>query len=1067
MTLRRTTTLSWAILPLLLLPWGNAVLRAEMLDAFDDLSAWEIHTAEGVEAEMAQDLGQRGMGMRLDFDFHGSGGFLIAQRRLAMELPDNYNLSFYIRGEALPNNLEIKLIGPKGQNVWWFRKRNFEFPSKWRKITVKKRHFSKAWGPSDEPLKHISAIEIAVSAGMGGKGSVWIDELELVPRPVTALPPSAPKIRASTSDGTTAPENLLDQDPDTVWHSGTIAEQQWLMLDFGQVREFGGLVIDWDREDYALAYDVELSDDGQHWSQVYSVEDSIGGRDYVYLPDAESRFLLLNLRRSSRGKGYGIRSLQIKPYAFSATPNHFYSSIARDQKRGLYPRYFYNEQTYWTVVGTPGGEHEALINEDGMVELKAGAYSVEPFLFLDDRLITWLEVQRTVELLDGYLPIPSVVWHYDGLRLKITALATGDAARSRLLLRYELSNEGTKPKRGHLYLALRPFQVNPPWQSLNMQGGVGAIQSISYADSTVIIDGATALHSLSPVQGFGAAKFEQGDITHYLKNDTLPSFRTLGDRQRRASAALQYAFDLAPNATQTYLVTAPLDGPPSADPKHDGVEWDKALARTKASWDRKLERVDIRFPGEAQDLIAILKTTLAYILINQDGPALQPGSRDYARSWIRDGAITANALLALGLTTPVRRYIEWYARFVDADGRVPCCVDHRGPDPTPEYDSQGEWIYLVMQYYRFTRDIGFLTEMWPSVKRAVRYLEALRRSHLERRHADDEDAQALFRGLLPRSISHEGYSARPVHSYWDDFFALRGYKDAAEMARILGERELASNYAQMRDAMRRDLYASIQESMHLHGIDYIPGAAELGDFDATSTAIAVDPVGELAHLPQAALRATFERYFQFLNQRLEVPETWTAYTPYEWRIVTALIRMGERKRAHTLSGFLLQGLRPRFWNEWAEIVWRDEKAPRFIGDMPHTWVGAEYLRALRTLLVYERESDHALVLAAGVPDEWITREPGVSARRLPTYYGPLNFTYHDTPAGARVVEIGGDLALPPGGIVVHSPHPDPIAAVTVNGEPWTRFDAHEVRVDRFPVRLELHFAADPAGRTTP
>jgi hypothetical protein len=27
----------------------------------------------------------------------------------------------------------------------------------------------------------------------------------------------------------------------------------------------------------------------------------------------------------------------------------------------------------------------------------------------------------------------------------------------------------------------------------------------------------------------------------------------------------------------------------------------------------------------------------------------------------------------------------------------------------------------------------------------------------------------LFYGLLPASISHEGYSAKPMHSHWDNF----------------------------------------------------------------------------------------------------------------------------------------------------------------------------------------------------------------------------------------------------------------------------------------------------------
>ena len=70
--------------------------------------------------------------------------------------------------------------------------------------------------------------------------------------------------------------------------------------------------------------------------------------------------------------------------------------------------------------------------------------------------------------------------------------------------------------------------------------------------------------------------------------------------------------------------------------------------------------------------------------------------------------------------------------------------------------------------------------MWPRVVAAAGHIEALRRKTMvpenrapERRH---------FYGLLPPSISHEGYSAKPMHSYWDDFWALAGLKDAAWLA---------------------------------------------------------------------------------------------------------------------------------------------------------------------------------------------------------------------------------------------------------------------------------------------
>ena len=60
---------------------------------------------------------------------------------------------------------------------------------------------------------------------------------------------------------------------------------------------------------------MQVSDDGEAWTPAYSCSGSNGGRDYVYLHDGESRFLRIQMQESSRGQGYGIRALTVKPYA--------------------------------------------------------------------------------------------------------------------------------------------------------------------------------------------------------------------------------------------------------------------------------------------------------------------------------------------------------------------------------------------------------------------------------------------------------------------------------------------------------------------------------------------------------------------------------------------------------------------------------------------------------------------------------------------------------------------------------------------------------------------------------
>src|SRR5947207_15626947 len=107
----------------------------------------------------------------------------------------------------------------------------------------------------------------------------------------------------------------------TSWKSVPVPRAQSVVLDFRKNREYGGLVIDWDPDDYATAFAVQVSNDGTQWTTSFSTATGEGGRDYIYMPDAESRFIRLDLQRSSRAPGYGIVALAVAPVSFSASPD--------------------------------------------------------------------------------------------------------------------------------------------------------------------------------------------------------------------------------------------------------------------------------------------------------------------------------------------------------------------------------------------------------------------------------------------------------------------------------------------------------------------------------------------------------------------------------------------------------------------------------------------------------------------------------------------------------------------------------------------------------------------------
>jgi hypothetical protein len=1024
------------------------------LGDFEDLSGWTAIASPGATLDIVADTGRTGMAMRLDFDFHGGGGYVIARKAFSLTLPENYAFRFNLRGQAPPNTFQFKLVDRNGANVWWSNELEFTFPPDWQQLTIKKARIQLAWGPSGDeaPLKRVGHIEFAIAAAAGGKGSVWIDDLRFEEREPETRSDLQPQVGASSFAGGHEPELVLDQNPQTSWHSDSPAPDQLVLIDFIRKQEYGGLVIDWNREDYATAYQVQVSDDAEAWTTVYTSTTGSGGRDYIYLHDAESRYIRLTLEQSSRGQGYGIRDVAVKPYAFSASPNQFFKAIA-------YPKYFYDKQTYWTVIGVHGDDKEALLNEEGMLEVDKGAFSIEPFLFADGTLINWNSVRAPQGLERGYLPIPSVTWLYERLSLRITAVAAGDPWASVLYARYRVANHTDTRQDVSLFLTIRPFQVLPPWQSLNMVGGVTPIRDLIFDTRTVWVNQEKAVLSLTPPDHFGAATFAEGMMANFLLDGKVPRRTQVSDAFGYASGALQYHLSVAPGAHADVYLAIPFHNPEvAARMGTDGPAslFDAQFEAATRYWETLLRRVDVQLPAAAEKVARTLKTTLAYILINRDGPAIQPGSRTYARSWIRDGAMTSTALLEMGFTEEVRDFLRWFARYQSADGRVPCCVDRRGADPVPEHDSNGEFIYAVAEYYRYTRDVGFLDEMWPAVLRATDYIASLRQQRTT--EAFQRPEQRAFYGLLPESISHEGYSSRPVHSYWDDFFAMRGLKDAASLAVVLGDEEHAARFAALRDAFHGDLHASITRTMADHQIDYIPGSVELGDFDPTSTAIAVTLGSEQAHLPEPALVRTFEKYYDHVQARRHtIVDGEDAYTPYELRNVGVLARLGQRARAAELLELFLADQRPAAWNEWQEIVWRDSAAPRFIGDMPHTWVASSYIQSVRIMLAYERESDRALVVAAGVPEAWVASEPGVVVKRLPTYYGVLSYSLRNEEVNRLRLKLSGDLSVPPGNIVLQPPLPQPLKAVTVNGKPIETFTADSATVSEFPADVVLEY----------
>jgi hypothetical protein len=1017
-----------AVLGLLLLVGCRADQPPE---ALGDPAAWTAHPADGVAMQLAAD----GAALRLDFHFAG-GGWAIARREVDLVLPANYEFRFRVRGAAPVNHLEFKLSDPSGENVWWHVWRDVAWPADWQWYRARKRQLVFAWGPQGggEPAR-VAAIEFAVTAGQGGEGTIWLDGLELVAQPVAVGEPPAPVASATSSVAGGGPAQALDGDPETFWAASPTDTAAAFTLDLGRLREFGGLTVWWPAGRHATDYVVEVREAAADpWRELLAVAGANGGRDDLFLPEAEARFIRLRSVRGAGAAGVAIAEITVRPLGWSASREAFFTNIAGAARRGLYPRGFAPEQVYWTVAGADCDPREGLVSEDGAVEAGPGEFTLEPFLWTGGSLVTWADVAATQTLADGDLPLPRVVWDRTPWRLAVAVAPVGAPGASALRARYTLMNTGAARDTATLYLAVRPFQVNPPSQFLNIRGGTALVETLARDGRTLLVNGRPRVVLRDTPAAFGAATFAGGDIVaDHLARGQLPAAAAVVDTFGAASAAAAYPFSVAAGAADSVEVLLLL---------YDAVPADPWTRDPRSAWRAALDRVAIDGPAAAGDALATLRAQLGYILVNRAGAAIQPGARAYARSWIRDGALTGEALLRLGHAEAAVAFLEWYAPHQYDSGKIPCVVDRRGADPVPEHDSTGEFIHLVCECYRYGGDRDLLQRMWPRVLDGIGYLESLL---AERRTAAFGSTE--FFGILPPSISHEGYAAKPMHSYWDDFWALRGFKDAAWLAAELGAPE-ADALAAARDRFAADLAASIAAAMARHDIDYVPGCVDLGDFDATSTTIALAPAAAADLAPAGAIERTFARYWDFFAGR-RAGEPWDAFTPYELRNVGAFVRLGWRERAGELLAWFLTQRRPAGWRHWAEVVAAEARTPRFLGDMPHTWVGSDYVRSVLDMFCYEDRDHAALVLAAGLPAAWLA-DGGVRVAGLPTPYGQLSYTLRRADV-AVVMEIAGGLRVPPGGLVLRPPVE--AAGAAVDGVPVAAAAYGEVVVARVPARI--------------
>src|SRR5581483_5709989 len=354
-----------------------------------------------------------------------------------------------------------------------------------------------------------------------------------------------------------------------------------------------------------------------------------------------------------------------------------------------------------------------------------------------------------------------------------------------------------------------------------------------------------------------------------------------------------------------------------------------------------------------------------------------------------------------------RQLLDAFVRFQTADGEFPANVSthrevgHRRGDP--EWDSQGQGIHALVDYYRFSHDQAWLRQQWPAIQLAAGWLDRL----------GGVDGS----GLLPAGRSAEDLDSADLRHFWDDFWAVIGYRDAAFAATALGETARAGQLQASADALLKAVLASAGPVIKKDGI--IPNGPGAPDNPASArgTSPAVWP-GQL--LPPEIARPVFERYFlRFIVPyggafRHENNNFW----PFGGlELAHASLYLGQTDQTNTFLDWQLDHQTARGVWAWGDEVSQDG-SQLLGGDMPHGWTAAEYVDLVRDMLMYE--SGDTLQLPDGVT---------IAVKSLPTYFAPVSFQLHR--AGSTITLDLQTTTPPPAGYDLRLPFP--IADASIDG----------------------------------
>lgn len=595
----------------------------------------------------------------------------------------------------------------------------------------------------------------------------------------------------------------------------------------------------------------------------------------------------------------------------------------------------------WTILGFPEGNEKGVIDEKGLISPRQNFPSLDIFIKKDENLF-FPSREKIKQKFDTETSLITTSYKSEDFEYNLKSFSS--VRDFGIYLNFYIK---TKVKGKYkIYFLVRPF--NPE--------SFVPIFSLEFKNEKLYVNNRIFLIPIT--EGFNKIIFkeEKDIIDHEILNEDKAK-----SKYGMLTGGYYYELNLNENDEKEIELFLPQEDYYKVNNFYESLNFNKRFYEKEKEDELKIFLPDKKINEIFNSNKIYLKSLISNNLIT-------PGPLTYKRFWFRDSAYMISALSKIGDFSRSKNLLKEFPKKQKRNGYF---ISQNG-----EWDSNGEAIFAIVEYYRFSKDKEFLNDIYNSIYKGALWIEKKRKKFKE------------SKGLLPPGFSAEHFGPNDLY-YYDDYFGLRGLLDASFTSKELGLKENEKKFYYFYEDFKKSIREAIEDDQKRLNKKVVLGAYGRGiDASMIATFTSIFPL-RLDLLTKEEILNTYyvlkEKFFEKGCFYQNITHSGiNLYLTLE--IANSLLYLEECDEAKKLFKNVISLLKPTYTGP-------EGINPKTLGgcegDGHHGWLVAEILHFIRNSIVFEKEKD--IYLFSGAFPDWFENGNEISFLDGPTYFGKLSF----------------------------------------------------------------------------